>query len=323
MNKIKIATIGGGSGHYVLLSSLRDLSSVDVTAVVSMTDSGGSTGRLRDELGVLPPGDVLKCVIALSPYRDMAREIFQMRFNGGSKLSGHNAGNLLLSYFSRHAGSFPDGVAAFSQMLKINGRVLPVTIERTTLVATLENGERVFGEAAIDHPRGKERSRIKEVYLVPHHTDKVDIHEPVLSAISDADYVILGPGDLFTSIMPNLMVPGVAEALKNTKAKIIYVSNIMTKFGETDGYDLSAFVKRLEDGIKRGVDIVVVNDRRPSPDFLRKYETEKAQLVEPVLSSAHSSRIIKADLLDDNGEVLRHSDEKLFELFREIFEVSK
>lgn len=323
MNKIKIATIGGGSGHYVLLSSLRDLVSVNVTAIVSMTDSGGSTGRLRDELGVLPPGDILKCMIALSPYRDVAREIFQMRFSGESKLSGHNAGNLLLSYFSQHTGKFPAGVEAFSQMLKINGRVMPVTIDRTTLVATLDNGERIYGEAAIDQPRGIQRSKIKEVFIVPHHSDRVEVYEPVLGVIEEADYIIIGPGDLFTSIIPNLMVPGVSEALKKTKAKIVYVSNIMTKFGETDGYDLEMFVRQLEKNIKRNVDVIVVNDRRPHERFFAKYAEEQAQLVEPVLPAEYFDRLIKADLLDDMGEVLRHSDEKLFEIFGEIFQITE
>ncbi|MEI8360539.1 MAG: gluconeogenesis factor YvcK family protein [bacterium] len=323
MGKFKVVTVGGGSGHYVLLSSLRDVKSVDVTAIVSMTDSGGSTGRLRDELGVLPPGDILKCIIALSPYRDMAREIFQMRFSGDSKLSGHNAGNLLLSYFSQHTGKFGEGVKALSEMLRINGTVIPVTTDRTTLVAMLEDGERIYGEAAIDQPRGRLRSKIKEVFIVPHHSDRVEVYQPVLGAIAMADYIIIGPGDLFTSILPNLMVPGVAQALEQTRAKIVYISNIMTKFGETDGYDLEMFIRELEKNIRRSVDLLIVNDRRPCSKFVASYAAEEASLVEADLPAMYISRTIKADLLDDQGDVLRHSDEKLFELFSELFATPK
>lgn len=315
-----VTTIGGGSGHYVLLSALRDHEGVNVTAVVSMTDSGGSTGRLRDELGVLPPGDILKCMIALSPHRETARKIFQMRFNGGSRLDGHNAGNLLLSSFSQYAGNFPAGVEAFSQMLEIKGRVFPVTIARATLVAVLDNGERIYGESAIDQPRGQNRDKIKEVFLVPHHSAVTEVYPPVLESIAASDFIIIGPGDLFTSIMPNLMVPGVAEALAKTSAIIIYVGNIMTKFGETDGYELSDFVERVEKCIGRPLDYVVANNHQPDKTALERYAEESAHFVEPNLKDLIFTRIIKADLLDEHGAVLRHSDEKLSAVLAGIFQ---
>ena len=154
MPKIKITTIGGGSGQYALLSGLRDSEKIEITSIVSMVDSGGSTGRLRDELGILPPGDVLKCLLALSPQRDYARSIFLKRFSKDKRLKGHNAGNMLLTMLSRYTGSFPTGIQALGEILDTRGTILPVTTDRATLVAELTDGTRIFGENAIDVPRG-------------------------------------------------------------------------------------------------------------------------------------------------------------------------
>lgn len=321
MDKIKVVTIGGGSGHYVALSALRDIANIDITAVVSMTDSGGSTGRLRDEYGVLPPGDILKCMIALAGERDFARRMFQKRFEGIERFDGHSAGNLILTFFANHANCFPDAAEAFAQMCDVRGKVLPVTIDRATLVAVLDDGSRIFGESAIDRPnRGLIRGRIVDVFLAPHHNDLPRVYPPVLMAIQEADYIILGPGDLYTSIMPNLKVDGVASALKSAKAKIVYVANIMTKFGETDQYKLIDFIESVERVIERPVDLIIINDRKPSEDFLSRYAQEKAEFVWPILPPRAEHCIIKRDLLDDQGEVLRHSDEKLAELFMGIFQ---
>ncbi|MCJ7541844.1 MAG: 2-phospho-L-lactate transferase CofD family protein, partial [Desulfobacterales bacterium] len=152
--KKKILTIGGGSGQFALLSGLRDIENIAITSVVSMLDSGGSTGRLRDELGILPPGDVLKCILALSPYRDIARMILLKRFINDRRLQGHTAGNMLLTMLSRYTGSFPRGVQALAEILDVKGIILPVTVENATLVAELTDGSRIFGERAIDIPRG-------------------------------------------------------------------------------------------------------------------------------------------------------------------------
>ena len=146
----KIVTIGGGSGQYVLLSGLRDVKDIEIKAIVSMGDSGGSTGRLRDELGVLPPGDILKCILALSPDREMFRKFLLRRFERDSRLKGHNAGNLLLTFLSQFAGSFPEGVKALSELLNSVGQVLPVTLDKVTLVAQLKGGQRLFGESLLD-----------------------------------------------------------------------------------------------------------------------------------------------------------------------------
>jgi 2-phospho-L-lactate transferase/gluconeogenesis factor (CofD/UPF0052 family) len=167
MKKRKVVTIGGGTGQFALLSGLRDLEGVEITAVVSMADSGGSTGRLRDELGILPPGDVLKCILALSPYHSMARTILLKRFTSDIKLKGHNAGNLLLTMLSDYAGSFPAGIQALVEILNVRGKILPVTIDKATLVAELSDGERIYGQAAINVPQGARRERFRTFSWFP------------------------------------------------------------------------------------------------------------------------------------------------------------
>jgi uncharacterized cofD-like protein len=223
----KIVTIGGGSGQYALLAGLRDLELLDITAIVSMVDSGGSTGRLRDELGILPPGDALKCILALSPHRDIARTIFLKRFTADRRLAGHNAGNMLITMLSRYTGSFPSGIQALAEILDVRGHILPVTIDKATLVAELTDGTRIYGETAIDMPRGTQREKIRDVFLVPHHSDTISVYPPVLKAIRQADMIVIGPGDLFTSIVPSLIVRGLKEGLQKSKAPVLFILNIM------------------------------------------------------------------------------------------------
>lgn len=315
-----LLTIGGGSGQFVLLSGLRDLEDVTVTAVVSMVDSGGSTGRLRDELGILPPGDVLKCVLALSPYRDMARNILLKRFVTDRRLQGHTAGNMLLTMLSRYTGSFPRGVQALGEILDIRGEILPVTVYSATLVAELTDGSRVFGEEAIDVPRGTQREKIREVYLVPHHSHCISVYPPVIDAITRADYIVIGPGDLFTSILPNLVVPGVREALRCAKGKILYVLNLMTKFGETHNFSAFDFIEKLEESARRQVDGIICNALKPGEDILQRYREQKAELVELDDRDDRwgSRKIYTSDLLDATGGLLRHDPEKLAKLIFRI-----
>lgn len=320
-NVRKIVTIGGGSGHFTLLSGLRNLKSIAVTAVVSMVDSGGSTGRLRDEFGTLPPGDILKCILALSPHQDVVRQILQKRFQADRRLRGHNAGNMLLTMLSRYTGSFPSGIQALAEILNARGAILPVTIDRATLVAELTDGTRIFGENAIDMPRGTQREKIKDVYLVPHHSDSIKVYPPVIDAIKAADFVVIGPGDLFTSIISNLIVPGVAEALQQTGAYLVYVLNIMTKFGETNNFQGPDFVTRLESFIGRQVDFVVYNTRSPDNELLERYRRQKAELVRVNPGDAfwQGRTLIPGSLVDTSGGLIRHNSRKLARLLDSIF----
>lgn len=320
MSKIKITTIGGGSGQYALLSGLRDLDEIAINAIVSMVDSGGSTGRLRDELGILPPGDVLKCLLALSPQREIARALFLKRFIKDKRLKGHNSGNMLLTMLSRYTGSFPAGVQALGEILDVRGNILPVTTDRATLVAELTDGTRIYGENAIDMPRGGQLSKIKDVYLVPHHSGCITAYPPVIDAINAADYIIIGPGDLFTSILSNIVVPGVKDAIKATRATIVYVVNIMTKYGETHNYSGVDFIEKLEEGIGRKVQIVIGNRTKPDDAILEGYRKQEAEFVEFVDDQKfwQNRKFYLTDLLDTSGSIVRHDSQKLARLIQEI-----
>jgi uncharacterized cofD-like protein len=318
--KKKILTIGGGSGQFALLSGLRDLKQLDITAVVSMVDSGGSTGRLRDEMGILPPGDALKCILALSPDRETARNILLKKFSADRRLRGHNAGNMLLTMLSRYTGSFPAGMQSLAEILSVRGRILPVTVDRATLVAELTDGTRIYGENAIDVPRGHQREKIKNVFLVPHHSDAISVYPPVIDAISLADYIVIGPGDLFTSIIPGLIVPGVKEALQATAARVLYVINIMTKYGETHQFGARDFVRRLEDVIQKKVDGVLCNLQLPDAALLKEYRRQKAEFVTIDAGNAFwGDRSLHAgDLLDTSGGIVRHDSRKLAGMIADI-----
>ncbi len=312
-NELHVVTIGGGSGQFALLSGLRHLDGIHISAVVSMMDSGGSTGRLRDELGTLPPGDILKCILALSPHQEVARSIFQKRFKKDRRLKGHNAGNMLLTMLSRYTGSFPAGVQALAEILDVSGTILPVTIDRATLVAELTDGTRIFGESAIDMPRGHQRETIRDVYLVPHHSDTISVFPPVLKAIANADIIILGPGDLFTSIIPNLLVPGLREKLREVSAPIYQVVNIMTKFGETNHFQACDFIATLESFTGRKITAAIVNTKRPDERLLELYRKQKSEFVGIGLVN-NPCRMITEDLLETSGDIIRHDPHKLADL---------
>ena len=319
-NKIRTVTIGGGSGQFVLLSGLRTSGRFAITSVVSMVDSGGSTGRLRGEYGILPPGDLLKCILALSPHQEFARYFLLKRFREDRRLQGHNAGNMLLTMLSRYTGSFTSGVQALAEILDVDANILPVTTDRATLVAELTDGSRVYGETAIDIPRGNQREKIRDVFLVPHHSDSISVYPPVLEAIRDADTIVIGPGDLFTSIMPNLIVPKVKEELKKTQAKILYVISIMTKFGETDQFAGRDFVKTLEERIERKVDGIIYNSRRPDAKLLASYRAQKARFVEIDNQDGwwDVRNVYSSELLDASGDIVRHDPQKLADVIRNI-----
>lgn len=317
-----IVTIGGGSGQFVLLCGLRRLERLAITSVVSMVDSGGSTGRLRGEFGILPPGDLLKCVLALSPHQQLARTILLKRFKRDRRLRGHNAGNMLLTMLSRYTGSFPSGIQALAEILDVEGTILPVTVDEATLVAELTDGTRVYGEKAIDIPRGHQREKIRSVFLVPHHSDAVRVYPPVIEAIRAADAIVIGPGDLFTSILPNLIIPGVTEALRRASAPIYFVVNIMTKFGETFGFTARDFVEELEKVLERRVVGAICNNRQPDPEVLARYADQKAEVVplDPRDPWWEGRGLHVADLLDTSGGIVRHDSVKLARLIESLMD---
>jgi uncharacterized cofD-like protein len=317
---LKILTIGGGSGQYTLLSGLRDIKNIEITAVASMADNGGSTGRLRDELGVLPPGDILKCMIALSPLRDTAKKIMLKTLKGNRRLQGHKAGNMLITMLSRYTGSFPAAIQTLSEILEVSGRVLPGTTNKATLVAELVDGSRIYGESAIDIPQSTQREQIEDLFLVPHHNGSISAYPPVIEAIKISDIILIGPGDLFTSIIASLIVPGIKEAIQSTNARIFYILNIMTKFGETHNFKVNDFVQKVETYLGRQVDGLICNNRKPNDRLLKKYLAEKSEFVEiERLEKRINNRLIYADdLLDSSDEIVRHDSKKLASLIQSI-----
>ena len=237
----KIVVIGGGTGVFTMLTGLRRYFN-NLTAVVTMADDGGSTGILREEFGILPPGDVRRSLVALARTdNEVLAHLFNYRFQEGSGLSGHSFGNLMLTALERITGSFDGAIKEASRILAVQGQVLPVTLKKGNLYAELEDGAIIKGETNIDIPKHDGNLKIKKVWLKP----KVSANAEALEAIMKADAVIIGPGDLYTSIVPNLLVDGVVKALNKTKAKKIYFVNLMTKFGETNGFKASDFVKTL------------------------------------------------------------------------------
>ena len=227
--------LGGGTGLFTLLSGLKTLSNIRLTSIVSMSDDGGSTGRLKHMFGILPPGDIRRSLVALSTAPDLVNEMMQYRFAGHGDLAGHNLGNLMLTALTEMRGSMARAVRSLSEILNVQGEVLPVTESLHTLYAELENGETLHGETAIDvFESGDPSMRIKRLWQEP----EVSAHPDTLETLAGASVIILGPGDLFTSIISNLIVRGIADAICSSKARKIYICNIMTEPGETNHFQV-------------------------------------------------------------------------------------
>ncbi len=269
----KIVVIGGGTGTYNVLTGLKHLVS-DLTVVVSMADSGGSAKKERDEFGLLPVSDVRKSLIALAEEEkdsELMRSLFNFRFDEGVGITGMTFGNLFLVALSQVLGSQTKAIEEAGRILKIRGRVLPVSNERTNLVAEYENGLSVVGENEIDEPKHDGKLKIKKIYLLP----AVKVSPEVLDAISAAGLIILGPGDLYTTILPNLVVSGLAKAITRSRAKKVYICNLMTKYGQTYGFTAAGHVKTLESylgGCK--LDKVIYNSTSLPRPLLKRYENE-------------------------------------------------
>jgi len=313
--KKKIVVIGGGTGIFAVLSGLKNYFD-DISAVVSMADDGGSTGILREEFGILPPGDVRRAIIALSHSDNKTlSELFNYRFKEGRGLAGHSFGNLMITALERLTGSFDQAIKEASKVFGLKGKVIPVTLQNARLYAELENGKIVSRETNIDIPKHDGHLRIKRAWLKP----VVKINPEAAKEIRAADLIIIGPGDLYTSIIPNLLVKGLKKSLKQTKAKIIYFVNLMTKYGETNGFRASDFLKTLESYLGRIVlDYVIVNSKKPTPARLRSYISERATLVENDLKNSNKKPIlITIDLLRPRG-FLRHDPEKTANIAKKI-----
>ena len=261
----KIVAVGGGTGLSMLLRGIKHITN-NITAVVTVGDDGGSSGRLREEMGVLPPGDIRNCIAALADDEDLITKLFQYRFKSGEGLEGHSFGNLFLTALCSITGDLVRAVKESSNVLSIRGRVLPATLDDMKLVAEMEDGRVIHGESNIPEAHGK----IKRLFTDPQNCKALD---DVISAIKDAELIILGPGSLYTSVIPNLLVSEIAEEIAKSNAKKIYVCNIMTQPGETDNYSVTDHVNALmkHAGSRKIVDTVLVNDFMPS-NLAQKYQ---------------------------------------------------
>lgn len=312
-----IVVIGGGTGTYVVLSGLKKYP-VNLTAIVSMADDGGSTKQLREEFGVLPPGSVRPAMVALSSEEESLAKLFEYRFDRGNGFKGHNFGNLFLTALTKQLGSFEKAIEEAGKLLKLQGQVVPSTLEHIYLSAKLENGQVVKGEHNIDVPSHNGMLKIIKVWVEP----AARANAKALLAIKKADGIVIGPGDLYSSILPNFLVKGMKEALKRSKAKKIYTCNLMTKFGETHTFCAKDFVEIMERYIGEGViDYVVLNSKRPSASRIKKYEKEKAEFVEYGREDFKDKKfkVIKADLVRSHG-FIRHDSDKLAKQIIKIME---
>lgn len=313
-NKPKIVVIGGGSGVSTVLSELKKVS--QVTAVVSMMDSGGSSGRLRDEHGILPPGDILKCICELLPddeYSKKWSDFLNYRFCKGNGLKGHTLGNLLLAAAYDWEGGTAFGIESISKLLDIQGRVLPVTLNDVALIAKLNDGTDLIGETVIDLRTDFDR-QIEYVYL----SRRAQVYKPVVQAILEADHIVIGPGSLYTSILPNFLVEGLPEALAQTPAPKTYIVNLVTDPAETNGYKASDFIKKVEEyyGESSLIDYAIVNTGVISEMLQRIYATENKFPVEPDIEECEklvTQKVISSNFVRGKT-ILRHDSQHLAEI---------
>lgn len=308
--KCNITTIGGGTGTFNVLSGLGQDRRLNLAAIVSVADSGGSTGELRDEFGILPPGDVRRAIVALAEDTEVVRRLFEYRFKEGKRIAGHTIGNLLLTALTDIMGDFERGIEELSDMFEVHGKVIPVTLDNVSLGVTLENGHRILGETDIDVPKHDPNIPIRDAFLLGGGR----LNSRAKEAIDNSDYVILGPGDLYTSLIPNLLCKGMVEAIRNTGAKVIYVCNIMTKHGETDGFAVEDFVRVIEEYLGEGViDYLLVNNGELRGDLLKKYEMEgkiPVRLHDRESLIRKGIKIVERDFTSET-DYIRHDPRKL------------
>ena len=327
----RIVALGGGTGLSALLRGLKehvvrrgdenpntDRPISDLAAIVTVTDDGGSSGRLRRENRLLPPGDIRNCMVALSKDEALLGRLFQYRFHAGRGLTGHNFGNLFLAALTHITGDFTEAIRVSSKVLAIRGRIFPSTLANINLVATLTNGRRVRGETRIT----ASRVPIKRLELSP---KKVRALPLAIEAIRRADLILLGPGSLYTSVLPNLLIPEVATAIARSKAPRVYIANLMTQPGETAGYALADHLRAIQvHAARKLVNYVVANRQPVSARVARRYRAQGAEPVVIDLPELHKLgyQVVLDNLLDER-DVIRHHHKRLARLLLEKFLDSK
>ena len=318
----KIVAIGGGTGLSVLLRGLKKHTS-NITAIVTVSDDGGGSGVLREDMGILPPGDIRNCIVALANTEPIMEQLMQYRFREG-KLKGQSFGNLFIAAMNDIYGSFDAAVREVSSVLAVTGKVLPVTLEDVVLYAELEDGTIIKGESQIPIKQQALNKRIRKVFLEPGNCMPMP---EALREIQEADAVVFGPGSLYTSIIPNILVKSIAEAINSTKAMKIYVCNIMTQQGETIGYSLSEHIKAINcHGNRAPIDYAIANTGEIPQALLEKYKTEDASpvLIDYDIIADMGIKVIEGDFVNIENGYLRHDYNKLAEqIFKLLNEEQK
>jgi len=309
---IKIVAVGGGTGLSVLLRGLKEYTS-NITAIVTVSDSGGSSGKLRDQFNVLPPGDIRSCLVALADTEPLMEQLFQFRFREDSELAGHNFGNLFITALSEITGDFEEAVRQSSRVLAIRGHVIPSTLYRTALVAEYTDGTRVEGQARIT----RSKKTIDRVYLQP---EDCRVTEEAVLAIEEADIIILGPGSLYTSVIPNLLLKGFVDAISASKAPKMYICNVMTEPGETKGYTAYEHLKAIVDHTRKDItDYCIVNTAGIPEDLLLKYKQEDKYPVDPDVARIKEAgyKVIEGNMISIEDSV-RHNSTRLAKIIMDF-----
>jgi len=320
--KMKVVAIGGGTGLSSLLRALKRLVKdgviKDLSAIVTVADSGGSTGRLRRDYHIPAPGDIRNCIVALADREDILKELFQYRFEEG-ELKGHAFGNIFLTALTKITGNFLDAVRYSCQILKTAGEILPSTVENVHLIAKFEDGTVIKGEDKIPEYAKEYKKRIVDIWLEPKNVKApIDVVESILTA----DYILIGPGSFYTSIIPNFLIEDIKKAYKSSTAKKIFIVNAMTQPGETDNFSAFDHVKKFAEitGLPYP-DAAILNTRMPPYKLLKKY-VEQGQ--EPVLPDVanfvrHNIKVYAEGLIGENNNFIKHSPELLANLLKKVF----
>lgn len=329
MKKAKVVVIGGGTGSFTVLSGLRKYP-FELTALISMADTGGSNRILRDEFGILPTSDIRQALVALADgggEREIFRRLFAYRFHQGTGIAGMTFGNLFMAALTDILGSQLKAIEETAKILRVKGKILPISLDDIQLLARYENGHQVVGEHYIDEPRHNGRLKIVEMVTVP----QAVAHKGAIQAIMGADLVILGPGDLYTSLICNLVVKGIPQALKKTRARVVYVMNLMTRYGQTFGFTAKNHLEEIEKYLgKKVLDVILVNNNLTIPrEVLRRYVEENSIPVVDDLGENAGCRVVRTDLLSSiifekpkgdklQRSIIRHDSQKLAKALAEL-----
>ena len=327
MEKIKVVTIGGGTGSFIVLKALKRIKEVSITAVVTTADDGGVAKKERDEFGILPQSDVRKALIALSDEKtnSLIREIFTYRFSKGLGIEGTTLGNLILAALTDIKGSQYKAIEEIEKLLQIKGKVIPITLDKTNILVTLENNYQILGETNLDNVFWDGTKKIKNIELIP----RAKIFNKASIQIKKADYIFLPPGDLFGSIIVNFRVEGFKKAIKKSKAKVVYTINLVTKYGQSYDFDAKEPIDEIEKYLNKRIDIIIINSSKLPKDALVEYAKENSYPVSYNLDNLREYKVFTADLISteikkqDRADkikrsIVRHDAKALSQIYKKI-----